>query len=198
VYFSFVLLLALSTIVDLYIKLRRTAVVVEGHEETLMEVMVFCKLRPATLEVHLAASIVPDLYFIGSSSSRVFAKNCFPQLSSIHELGELQRYLLNLAALSAGDVEEGIYFGRRRRRSIMWRSAWTWCSSRNPGLILTSHRAARAPLHKSGRRGYRSRVLGLVVTAARAAATSLFHRSTDVQMRSTCIGHGDKCWEEKP
>jgi hypothetical protein len=89
VHFSFVLLLALSTVVDLHIKLRRTAVVVEDHEETLMEVMVFCKLRLATLEVHLSASIVPNLHFIGSSSSRVFVKNCFPQLPSIHELGEL-------------------------------------------------------------------------------------------------------------
>jgi hypothetical protein len=78
VYFSFVLLLALSIVADLHIKLRRTAVVVEDHEEPLVEVMIFCKLRPATPKVHLAVSIVPDLYFIGSSSSRVFAKNCFP------------------------------------------------------------------------------------------------------------------------
>jgi hypothetical protein len=89
VYFSFVLLLAMSAIIDLYIKLRRTTVVVKGHEETLMEVMVFCKLRLAILEVHLAVSIVPDLHFIGSSSSRVFTKNWFLQLPSIHELGEL-------------------------------------------------------------------------------------------------------------
>jgi hypothetical protein len=128
----------------------------------------------------------------------VFAKNCFPQLPSIHELGELQRYPLNLAALSAGDAEERIHFWRRMRRSIMCRSARTCCSSRSLGFILTSHRAARAPLHRSGRRGYRSRVLGLVLTAVRVAATSLLHRSTDVQMRSACISHGDKWWEEKP
>jgi hypothetical protein len=42
----------------------------------------------------------------------------------------------------------------------------------------------------------RSRILGLLLTAARVAAASLFHQSTDVQMRSTCIDHGDKCWEE--
>jgi hypothetical protein len=95
-------------------------VVVEDHEETLMEVMVFCKLRPATLEVHLAVSIVLDLHFVGGSSSRVFAKNCFPQLPPIHELSKLQRYPLNLAALSAGDAEEGVYFGQGRRRSIIW------------------------------------------------------------------------------
>jgi hypothetical protein len=93
-----------------------------------MEVMIFCKLRPATLEVHLAISIVPDLHFIGSSSSRVFVKNCFPQFPSIHELVELQRYPLNLAALGAGDAKEGVHVGQRRRRSVITRSAWTWCS----------------------------------------------------------------------
>jgi hypothetical protein len=121
-HFSFVLLLALSTVVDLHIKLRRTNMVVEDHEETLMKVMIFCKLRLAALEVHLAVPVIPDLHFIGSSSPRVFAKNCFSQLLPIHELGKLQRHLLNLAALSAGDEEEGVYLGRRRRRNIMWRS----------------------------------------------------------------------------
>jgi hypothetical protein len=33
-------------------------------------------------------------------------KNRFPQLSPVHKLGELQRHLLNLAALSAGNAEE--------------------------------------------------------------------------------------------
>jgi hypothetical protein len=42
--FSFVLLLALSIVVDLHVKLRRTDVEVESHEETLLKVMVFCKL----------------------------------------------------------------------------------------------------------------------------------------------------------
>jgi hypothetical protein len=93
-----------------------------------MEVMVFCKLRPATLEVHLTISVVPDLHLIGSFSSRVFVKNCFPQLSSIHELGELQWYPLNLAALGAGDAKEGVHFWQRRRRSVMRRGARTWCS----------------------------------------------------------------------
>jgi hypothetical protein len=46
----------------------------------LMEVMVFCKLRPAALEVHMAVPIIPDLHFIGSSSPRVFTKNYFSQL----------------------------------------------------------------------------------------------------------------------
>jgi hypothetical protein len=128
----------------------------------------------------------------------VFMKNCFSQLPSIHELGELQRYPLNLATLGTSDAEEGVHFGRRRRRSIMRPGARTWRSRGNLGLIFTSRRAARVPLHRSGRRGYRSRACGLVLTATRAAATSRFHRSADVQTRSTCIGHGDKCWEEKP
>jgi hypothetical protein len=119
-HFIFVLLLALSTLVDLHIKLRRTDMVIKDHEETLMEVMVLCKLRPATLEVHLAVPVTPDLHFIGSSSPKVFTKNCFSQLSPIHELGKLQRHPLNLAALSAGDAEEGVYPGQMRRRSITW------------------------------------------------------------------------------
>jgi hypothetical protein len=101
--------------------------IVEDHKETLVEVMVFCKLRPAALAVHLAVTVIPDLHFIGSSSPRVFMKNCFPQLSPIHELGKLQRHPLNLTALSAGNAE-GVHFGRRRRRSIMRRGAQTWRS----------------------------------------------------------------------
>jgi hypothetical protein len=123
--FSFVLFLALSTVVDPHVELRRTNMVVEIHKETLMEVMIFCKLRPAALEVHLAGPIVPDLHFIGSSFPRVLTNNCFPQLSPIHELGKLQRHRLNLAALSAGDAEEGVHFGRWRRRSIIRRGAQT-------------------------------------------------------------------------
>jgi hypothetical protein len=100
--------------------------------------------------------------------------------------------------LSAGDVEEGVYPRRRRRRSITWRSTQTWSSSSHLALVFASQRAARAPLNGSRWRGHCSRVLGLVFTAARAAVTLLFHRRTDVQLRSTCIGHGDNCWEEKP
>jgi hypothetical protein len=77
--------------------------------------MVFCKLRLAALEIHLAGPIIPDLHFLGSSAPRVFTKNRFSQLSPIHELGELQRHPQNLTALSAGDAEEGVHFGRRRR-----------------------------------------------------------------------------------
>jgi hypothetical protein len=88
VHFSLVLLLALSTVVDLHIKLRRTTVVVEEHEKSLVEVMIFCKLGLAAPEIHLAASIIVHLHFIGSSSPRLFAENCFMKLMPIHELGE--------------------------------------------------------------------------------------------------------------
>jgi hypothetical protein len=118
VYFSPVLLLALSIVIDLQIKLRCTAVVIEDHEKPLVEVMIFHKLGPDTPEVHLAASIIPYLHFIGSSS-RMFAKNCFTKLLPIHELGKFQRHPLNLTALSLSDAEEGVNLGRRRRRSIM-------------------------------------------------------------------------------
>jgi hypothetical protein len=147
VHFSFVLLLALGAIVDPQVELRRTDVVVESHEEALVEVMVFCKLRLAALEVLLTGTVVPDLHFIGSSSPRVFTKNRFPQFSPVHKLGEFQRYPLNLTALSAGNAEE-VHSGQRRR-SIMRRSARTWHSRCNLGLILASHRAARAPLRRS-------------------------------------------------
>jgi hypothetical protein len=149
-HFSLVLFLALSTVVDLHIKLRCTAVVVEEHEKPLVEVMIFRKLGPATPEIHLAASIIPHLHFIGSSSPRLFAKNGFVKLTTIHELGEFQRHMLNLTTLSAGDAEEGVNLGRRRR-SIMWSSARTWSSSRYIGFVFTPHRAARALFHRCGR-----------------------------------------------
>jgi hypothetical protein len=90
VHFSFVLLLALGAVVDPHVKLQRTDVEVESHEETLVEVMIFCKLRLAALEVYLTGPVVPNLHLIGSSSPRVLMKNRFPQLSPVHKLGKLQ------------------------------------------------------------------------------------------------------------
>jgi hypothetical protein len=148
VYFSLILLLALSTIIDLHIKLQCTAMVIEDHEKPLVEVAVFCKMGLATPKVHLAVSVVPHYYLVGSSSSRVFVKDCFMKFPPIHELSKFQRHPLNLTALSGDDAEEGINFGRRRRRSITRQSARTWCSSRNLGLVLTPHKAARAPFYR--------------------------------------------------
>jgi hypothetical protein len=44
VYFSLVLLLALSTIEDIHVKLRRANMKIEGHEETLLDVVIIHKL----------------------------------------------------------------------------------------------------------------------------------------------------------
>jgi hypothetical protein len=44
VYFSLILLLALSTVVDLHVKLRGAHVKVEGHEEASLDVVIIHKL----------------------------------------------------------------------------------------------------------------------------------------------------------
>jgi hypothetical protein len=62
---------------------------VEGHEETSLDVVIIHKLRLAALEVLFTSTIIPDFHLVGSSSPRVFMKNCFTQLSPIHELGKL-------------------------------------------------------------------------------------------------------------
>jgi hypothetical protein len=59
----------------------------------------------------------------------MFPKNRFAKLPPIHEIGEFQWHSLNLTALSAGDAEEGVNLGRRRRRRIRRSSARTWSSS---------------------------------------------------------------------
>jgi hypothetical protein len=46
--FSFIFLLAEGAIVDLHVELRRANVKIESHEEALVDVVVFCELRPAT------------------------------------------------------------------------------------------------------------------------------------------------------
>jgi hypothetical protein len=67
-HFSFILFLALGAVVDPHVELRCPDVKVESYKETLMEVMVLCKLRLAALEVLLTGTVIPDLHFIGSSS----------------------------------------------------------------------------------------------------------------------------------
>jgi hypothetical protein len=57
----------------------------------LMDVVVFGKLRPATLKVLLAVAIIPNLHFVWSPTARLFTENRFSQFSPIHELGEIQR-----------------------------------------------------------------------------------------------------------
>jgi hypothetical protein len=48
--FVFILLLTLGAVVDSHVELRRAHMIIKGHEEPLMEVMVLRKLRPAALE----------------------------------------------------------------------------------------------------------------------------------------------------
>jgi hypothetical protein len=57
--------------------------VVKEHEKTLMQLMVLCKLGPATPEVHLTTAIVVHLHFIRSSSSRFFMEDSLSKLAPI-------------------------------------------------------------------------------------------------------------------
>jgi hypothetical protein len=201
VHFSLILFLALSAVIDLHIKLRRTTVVVKKHKKPLMEVMVLRKLGPAAPKVHLATLVIVHFHFIGSSSPRLFTENCFTKLTPIHELGEFQRNTLHLMALSAGDTEERESLDRSRRRGIAESSAGTWSSSsRYLGLVLTPHRAARAPLHRCGRRVHHRGILRFVLTAARTAASPLLHLHASAKVDITSIRHWEAALsgKEKP
>jgi hypothetical protein len=68
VHFGFILLLALAAVVDSHVKLRSDNMEVKSHKKALTEIMIFRKLRPASLEELFTGAIVPNLYFIGSSS----------------------------------------------------------------------------------------------------------------------------------
>jgi hypothetical protein len=55
----------------------------------LVEVVVFCKMGPATPEVHLAISIVPHLYLVGSSpppecSRRTASQSSRPSMNLVN------------------------------------------------------------------------------------------------------------------
>jgi hypothetical protein len=93
-------------------------VVVEDHEETLMQFMILCKLGLAAPEVHLATTIIIHLHFIWSSSSRLFAQDGLTEFTPIHKFSELERNTLLLMALSTSDIKEGEKIDMRRRRSI--------------------------------------------------------------------------------
>jgi hypothetical protein len=80
--------------------------IIKGHEEPLMEVMVLRKSRPTALEELLAGAVVLYLHFIWTSSTRVFAENCFAQFPTIHEIREFRWQALNITTLRAGDTEE--------------------------------------------------------------------------------------------
>jgi hypothetical protein len=126
-------------------------VVVEEHDEPLMQLMILCKLGPSAPEVHLAATIIIHLHLIWSSASELFVEDRLTKLTPIHELGELQWNTLYLTALGTSDIEERIDLGSSRRRGITRSSAGAWSgSNRYLGLIFTPHGAARVPLCRCG------------------------------------------------
>jgi hypothetical protein len=100
---------------------------VEGHEEALMDVVVFCELRPTTPKVLFAVAIIPHFYLVWDATARLFAENRLSQFTPIHEVGEVQWQALNLTALRHGDAEERKDLGRHSRssRSSRRRSDWT-------------------------------------------------------------------------
>jgi hypothetical protein len=53
---------------------------VEGHEETLVNVVIFRKARPTAPEVLLAITVVPHFYLVRNASAGLFTENSFPQL----------------------------------------------------------------------------------------------------------------------
>jgi hypothetical protein len=147
--FSFILLLALGAVIDLHVELRHADVEVEGHEEALVDVVVFCKLRPATSQVLLAIAIIPNLHLVWSTTTRLFTENRLSQFTPIHELCETQRQTLNLAALRHGNIEERENFGRNNRSSgsSRRRSAWTWGSASHLGFVFATRWAAGTTLN---------------------------------------------------
>jgi hypothetical protein len=174
--------------------------IVEEHEEPLMQLMVLCKLGPAAPEVHLTALIIVHLHFIWSSSSRLFVEDRFTKLAPILELGKFQRNTLLLMALSTGYTEERINLDRRRRRGVARSSAGTLGNGgKCLGLVLTSQGAAGAPLRRCGRRGHQGGILRFVLTVEGTAAPPLLHQRTGVKVDSTSIRHWKgELGEKKP
>jgi hypothetical protein len=119
----------------------------------LVDVVVFCELRPATLKVLLTVTIIPHLHLIWDTTARLFAENRLSQFAPIHEVGEAQRQALNLTALRHGDAEERKDSGRRSRSSgsRRRRSDWTWSSASHLGFVLATRWAPGATFSRSGR-----------------------------------------------
>jgi hypothetical protein len=119
----------------------------------LVDVVVFCKLRPATPQVLLAVAIIPNLHLVWSTTARLFTENRLSQFAPVHELCETQRQMLNLAALRHGDTEERENSGKNSRSSgsNRRRSAWTWGSASHLGLVFATRWAAGTTLNWSRR-----------------------------------------------
>jgi hypothetical protein len=87
--FSFIFHLALCPIEDLHIKLRHATVIVEQQEEALIQIVIFCKMGPATPKVHLPIAIIVYLHLIWRFFTRFFSKDGLTELSPIHEFSKL-------------------------------------------------------------------------------------------------------------
>jgi hypothetical protein len=168
---------------------------VEGHEEALKNVVVFCELRPATPEVFFAVTIIPHFYLVWDATARLFTKNRLSQFAAIHESGKIQRQALNLTALRHGNAKEGEDLGRHSRnsRSSKRRNDRTWSSASHLGLVLAARRAAGTTLSRSVQRSSYGGWRGvLVLTSARATPTSWRHRGAKGQTRTFSVSHENK------
>jgi hypothetical protein len=143
----------LCAIEDLHVKLWRAIVVVEDHEETLMQFMILHKLGLAAPKIHLATAVIVYLHLVWSTSTRFFAKDGFTELAPIHKLSKLEQNTLLLMALSTSDNKEGEKIDRRRRRSIVRSSVCihNLASNKRGGFVLTPQWTVGALLHRHGR-----------------------------------------------
>jgi hypothetical protein len=193
--FSLILLLAKCSVIGLHLELRRANVEVEGHEEALMNVVVFCELRPATPVVLFAVAIIPHFYLVWDATARLFMKNSLSQFAAIHESSKIQWQALNLTALRHGDAEEGEDLGRHSRssRSSRRRSDRTWSSASHLGLVLAARRAAGTTLSRSVQRSSCGGWRGVFVfTSTRVTPTSWRHRGAKGQTRTFSVSHENK------
>jgi hypothetical protein len=156
---------------------------VEGHEEALMDVVVFRKARPTAPEVLLAITIIPHFYLIRDASARLLAKDSFSHFTAIHKFGKIHQQALDLMTLPQGNAEkrENARRSSGSGRSRRGRSSRTLRSTSHLGFVLTTKWTARAALRWSirwstgGGKG-----LVLIFATTRATSTSWRRRRSMV------------------
>jgi hypothetical protein len=131
-------------------------------------------LRPAALEVHLAGPVIPDLHFIGSPSHH---------RESLPQSGTERRRCKRRSTLWA---EEEKHYEEERSDLAQQMKPWAYSYFPSGGQGAASQEWTTRPPQ-----------LGLwACSYCREGSRDLvFHRGADTQTRSTCICHGDKCWE---
>jgi hypothetical protein len=143
--------------------------VVEEHEEPLMQLVVLSKLGPSAPELHLAAPIIVHLHLIWSSAFRLFTEDSFPELAPVHEFCELQWNTLLLTALSTSDTEKRVNLDRRRRRGAGAAAADAL------GLFLLPKGRPGNRFADADEEDTREASFGLFFTAAGTAASPFLH-----------------------